>query len=113
MLFSTSKPDNSLLLMRLAYWPDRVVGEQTRKHICNSSWVYMTKAKFLICLTADQSKLVVRGTEYKINWAWNTVPSEHEWNRKQDSDTLKIELRLCPLNGGPVAIIEWQRRMQS
>lgn len=110
MLFNSNSPDNALLLLRTSCWPDRLLGTETRKHIGYQRWLIYTKRKFLAYLSADLCTFQHNGASYQVKWALNAIPSEDEWERRLETDFLKIELRTSHLLQKPVAIIEWQSR---
>lgn len=101
-------PDSSQtqLAYKLKYWPLSMLGSKARDCIIPGKHtrphgVAWTKQMILDKIIDQEDKrfLLHDGIKYEINWLFNCIPTEEEWDKKSDSYILKVEFRFLRYQG--------------
>lgn len=97
------------LAYRVHYWPHSELSESAKELIHWRKRIYLTKAQILDSCNADLNILHRSGTDWRICWAYNNMPTQQEWDRCGESRLISVELRVSPaIQERAVAILSWE-----
>lgn len=112
MLFNKlPAPDRSRtqLAYMLNYYPAALLPPTTATNfIAWSKRTMMTKTKLLAMCNEELTTLRIPSShlDFKIQWAFNNIPTELEWERKGGGYLIGVELRLSAVTG-PIALLSF------
>jgi DNA modification methylase len=84
------------LAYRIKYFPYSQLSPKARELIVWKRNTLIRKGDIIDNCNETQEVLFHKGSLYKICWLHNTVPTEHEWNKKLDSYLVRCEFRRSP-----------------
>lgn len=96
---SLSQPDprKTMLAYRVKHWPWQELSLAGRERTVANRLVYLPKQRLLELCNETLTRVTIDNYDWHINWAWNNIPTEEEWNKKSDKYLIRIELRISPL----------------
>lgn len=112
MLFNKlSKPDRSRtqLAYMLNYYPAALLPANTADNfIAWSKRTMITKSKLLTLCNEELTTLRTNASnlDFKIQWAFNNIPTELEWERKGGGYLIGVEFRLSAVTG-PIVLLSF------
>lgn len=97
------------LAYMLNYYPAHLMPANTVvSHIAWSRKLHIPKDTLLSMCNEELTTMRIRTSEldFKLQWAFNNVPTELEWQRKGGGYLITVELRISPITG-PVALLSF------
>lgn len=104
-------PDRSKtqLAYMLNYYPAAQLPANTvSSHIAWSKKLHIPKTTLLSMCNEELTTMRIKTSslDFKLQWAFNNVPTELEWQRKGGGYLITVELRISPITG-PIALLSF------
>jgi len=106
-----TKPDRSQtqLAYMIRYWPYADLSRAGRELLHGQQKRYLPKQRIVDNTTYDGQIMRWNGRDYHIVWAYNNMPTEIEWNKRDDDTFIACEFRTSPaIEGFAVVILSFE-----
>ena len=98
------------LAYRIRYWPWHELSHAGRELVVHRVKTYMYAYALVKACNEQKTKMMYKGREYALVWAYNNVPTEQEWEKVEEFTLINIEFRSSPaIDGYSVAILSFER----
>jgi hypothetical protein len=93
---------DSTVAYQVSYYPWSKLGAAGIKCIAWHKTSVLTKRELLEDCNDDKSQVVFLkdGTWFKINWEFNNIPTEQQWNDLASDTLLRVQFRISSFCGG-------------
>lgn len=110
MLYTVNKDRQATqLAYRIKFWPYKQLTIKATDLVRANKVLYVTKAAILSRCDETLQHIYIEGTNYKILWIYNNIPTEEEWSKKSDDFLIRIELRNSPvIKERTVALLDFE-----
>ena len=98
------------LAYKIKYFPYDDLSQTAKDLIPWKHHTYIKKIDIELHCNETKEAMYYKGRLYRIVWAYNSIPTEAEWNKRSDQELIRCEFRYSPAipEGKIILLSFWQ-----